>query len=142
MQRIFQALVVLALLALTPALAQSRPATLPTQAAVVLPVGVELSDAELEKIQGKRVWAFGGAMVNIASGYAQKVAAGESYTWADAAKDAIAGAIGVGVGKAVGAVGKAVERTFYVPKCTGSAAEFLGGSVGTGATRGALDRRP
>jgi len=142
MQRIFQAFVVLALLVLSPALAQSIPAVQPARAVLVLPVGVELSNEDLEQTQGKWYWAVGGAMVNIASGYAQKVAAGESYTWADAAKDAIAGAIGVGVGKAVGAVGKAVERTFYVPKGTGSAAEFLGGSVGTGATRGALDRRP
>lgn len=142
MPRIFQALVVLALLVLSPALAQSSPATLPTQAAMVLPVGVELSDEDLEQTQGKWYWAVGGAIVSIANGYAQKVAAGESYTWADAAKDAIAGAIGVGVGKAVGAVGKAVERSFYVPKGTGNAAEFLGGNVGTGATRGALERRP
>jgi len=58
MPRIFQALVVLALLVLSPALAQSSPATLPTQAAMVLPVGVELSDEELAEVEGKIFWFF------------------------------------------------------------------------------------
>jgi hypothetical protein len=143
MQRIIQALTILTLLILTPALAQSSQSSLkPTNPALVLPVGQELSDAELSQIEGKWLWAIGGAVVSIAAGYAEKAAAGEAYTWKDAAKDAIAGAMGTGIGKAAGMVGKAVERAIYVPRGTGNAVEFAGGAVGTGTVRGALDRRP
>ncbi len=139
MQRIIQALTILTLLILTPALAQSSQSSLkPTNPALVLPVGQELSDAELSQIEGKWLWAIGGAVVSIAAGYAEKAAAGEAYTW----KDAIAGAMGTGIGKAAGMVGKAVERAIYVPRGTGNAVEFAGGAVGTGTVRGALDRRP
>jgi len=56
MQRVVQVLTILTLLALAPALAQgSQPSFKPTSSTLVLPVGQELSDAELSQIEGKWV---------------------------------------------------------------------------------------
>lgn len=67
MLRIVQALTILTLLALAPALAQSnQPSFKPTNPLLVLPVGQELSDGELSQIEGKALWAFVGAVVGAA----------------------------------------------------------------------------
>jgi hypothetical protein len=120
--------------------ADGKQAVLPQT--LVLPAGVELHDEELAQVEGRWFWAFAGAVVNVAAGYAQSTAAGRSYSWNDAARDAVAGAVGVGIGKAIGAAARAIERATYVPRGFGNASEFVGGAVGTGAARGALERRP
>ena len=135
MQRIFQAFVVLAPLVLSPALAQSRPATLPTQAAVVLPIGVELSDEELAEVEGKIFWGIvGGAAAGAISGalteMSRQAFSGQKEDWREIGKAALWGAV------AGGAIG-------VVNLVTGGAVSFTsavaGGAVGSiiaGAGRG------
>jgi hypothetical protein len=132
MQRIFQALVVLALLALTPALAQSRPATLPTQAAVVLPVGVEFSNEELAEVEGK--WA--NVLMGAAFGagheiYHQMTTQGRVSDWKAVAMSAGFGALGGAVG---GLGGSALEA--FASGRAGMA--FVAGAV-SGSVRGHYD---
>jgi len=130
-QRIFQAFVVLALLVLSPALAQSRPATLPTQAAVVLPIGVEL-DEELAEVEGK--WA--NVLMGAAFGagheiYHQMTTQGRVSDWTAVAINAGFGALG---GALVGLGGSALEAF-----ASGRAGmHFVAGAV-SGSVRGHYD---
>ena len=99
MQRIFQAFVVLALLVLSPALAQSRHATLPTQAAVVLPIGVELSDEELAEVEGKIFRGIvAGAVAGALTEMSRQAFSFQKEDWREIGKAALWGAVAGGVG--------------------------------------------
>lgn len=118
MPRIFQALLVLALLALSPALAQSSPAAQPARAVLVLPIGVELSDAELAEVEGKWFWAAIGASM----GAAQAVRECGCEGWRAVGAAASGAAIGV-IG---GAKGELAQVAW-------NAAKELGSKVGQAA---------
>lgn len=140
MQRIFQALIVVALLALTPALAQSRPATLPTQAAVVLPVGVELSDEELKQVEGRWVFLLGIAS-SVGAGFLERSISGEETTWGDVARDAAVGFASGVAGKVVGSVAKAAGNNLaFVRRNDGSTAAGVASTLAGGATSGYINR--
>ena len=132
MQRIFQALVALTLLALSPALAQSNPAAQPARAAIVLPIGAELSDEELAEVEGK--WA--NVLMGAAFGagheiYHQMTTQGRVSDWTAVAINAGFGALG---GALVGLGGSALEA--FASSRAGMA--FVAGAV-SGSVRGHYD---
>jgi hypothetical protein len=127
MQRVVQALTMLTLLALTPALAQgSRPSFKPTSSTLVLPVGQELSDEELAEVEGRWLWAAIGA----AMGAHSAVSDCECSGWR-----AVGAAVsGAALGVVGGAKGELVQVAFNAAKGVGSKvaqAAMAGVGVGT-----------
>ncbi len=126
MQRVVQALTILTLLALAPALAQSSQSSFkPTSPALVLPVGQELSDEELAEVEGRWLWAAIGA----AMGAHSAVSACECSGWR-----AVGAAVsGAALGVVGGAKGELVEIAFNAARQLGSkVAQAAMAGVGVG----------
>ncbi|MCX7802905.1 MAG: hypothetical protein N2313_07780, partial [Meiothermus ruber] len=138
MQRVVQALTILTLLALAPALAQgSQSSFKPTNPALVLPVGQELSDGELAEVEGKIFWfAVAGAVAGATYEIARQAFSFEQPDWRKIGVSALEGAA-MGAFPAVAVYGRAA--TVIKGADEGVNATALAASAGTvvGAARGA-----
>ncbi len=122
------------------ALAQGSSVAQASSQALVLPQGQELSEEELQQVEGGNPWLLGGVS-NVIGSYVEARTAGRNYTLEDAAWDFLKGAVAGGVvGRAVGKVAQWVERIFFVPRGTGKVIEDIGGAVGGGAVNGVESR--
>lgn len=138
--RLFMVLAALALVVPGWALAQGASVAQASSQVLVLPQGQELSEEELQQVEGGNPWVLGGVS-NVIEGYIEARVAGREYTWEDATWDFLTGAVTGGVvGRAVGKAAQWVERTFFVPRGTGKVIEDIGGAVGGGAVHGVEDR--
>ncbi|MCL6529515.1 hypothetical protein [Meiothermus ruber] len=142
MQRVVQVLTILTLLALAPALAQgSQPSFKPTSSTLVLPVGQELSDAELSQIEGKWVNFLIGVGVSVAAGYIERSISGEPTTVRDVLRDAAIGVASGVVGGAAGRLSKAAgDNLWHVPRNDGSLVGGAASGLAGGAASGVANR--
>lgn len=128
MPRIVQALTILTLLALAPALGQSSQSSFkPTNPLLVLPVGQELSDGELAEVEGRIFWGIvAGAVAGAMTEISRQAFSGQQADWGEIGKAALWGAV-------AGGLGGAITRTTASAVVAGAAGGMIAGA-GRGAS--------